>query len=104
MWSSKPAGLWRISLIGTAGKKKPCGGSIFVWPVLSAEELLEERAGLSGLVFIEAIGGTTKAPIHRYRFPPQETEIRGGEELRNLGGCQARQGRGDLVRGQHRRH
>jgi predicted RecB family nuclease len=53
---------------------------------LSAEELLEERAGLSGLVFVEAIGGTTKAPTHRYRFPPQETEIRGGEELRNLGG------------------
>jgi uncharacterized protein len=54
---------------------------------LSAEELLEERAGLSGLVFVGTVGGTAKAPIHRYRFPPQETEIRGGEELRNLGGA-----------------
>lgn len=54
---------------------------------LSAEELLEERAGLSGLVFVDMVGGTAKAPIHRYRFPPQETEIRGGEELRNLGGA-----------------
>ena len=54
---------------------------------LSAEDLLDERAGLSGLVFIDAVGGTAKAPIHRYRFPPQETEIRGGEELRNLGGA-----------------
>jgi len=54
---------------------------------LSAEELLEERAGLSGLVFVDTVGGTAKAPIHRYRFPPQETEIRGGEELRNLGGA-----------------
>jgi hypothetical protein len=54
---------------------------------LSSEDLLEERAGLSGLVFAGAAGGTAKAPIHRYRFPPQETEIRGGEELCNLGGA-----------------
>jgi predicted RecB family nuclease len=53
---------------------------------LSAEELLEERAGLSGLVYVSTVGGTAQAPIHRYRFPPQETELRGGEELRNLGG------------------
>jgi uncharacterized protein len=48
--------------------------------------LIQERAGLSGLTFIDVVGGTTKAPIHRYRFAPQESEIRGGEELRNLGG------------------
>ena len=53
---------------------------------LSAEDLLEERAGLSGLVFVETVGGTAKAPVHRYRFPPQETELRGGEELRSVGG------------------
>jgi uncharacterized protein len=54
---------------------------------LSAEDLREERAGLSGLAFVGAVGGTVKAPIHRYRFPPQETELRGGEDLRNLGGA-----------------
>ena len=48
--------------------------------------MLEERAGLADLVFVDAVGGTAKAPIHRYRFAPQETEIRGGEELRNIGG------------------
>ncbi len=53
---------------------------------LSAEDLLDERAGLSGLTFAGNVGGTAKAPIHRYRFLPQETELRGGEELRNLGG------------------
>jgi predicted RecB family nuclease len=53
---------------------------------LSAEDLLEERAGLAGLAFVDTVGGTERAPIHRYRFSPQETEIRGGEELRNLGG------------------
>jgi predicted RecB family nuclease len=53
---------------------------------LSAEDLLDEPAGLSGLTFIQDAGGTAKAPIHRYSFPPQETQLRGGEELRNLGG------------------
>ncbi|AMN39051.1 TM0106 family RecB-like putative nuclease [Rhodoplanes sp. Z2-YC6860] len=53
---------------------------------LSAEDLLEERAALSELVFVEAAGGTTKAPIHRYQFPPQDTDIRGDEDLRMLGG------------------
>src|SRR5262249_37034347 len=53
---------------------------------LSAEDLLDERAGLSHLRFVADVGGTTKAPVHRYQFPPQETELRGGEELRSLGG------------------
>ncbi|MBN9983795.1 TM0106 family RecB-like putative nuclease [Rhizobium laguerreae] len=54
---------------------------------LAAEDLLEERAGLSGLSFISVTGGPAKAPIHRYSFPPQETEMRGGEDLYNLGGA-----------------
>lgn len=53
---------------------------------LSADELLDERPGLSGLAFIERTGGTDRAPTHRYRFPPQEAEIRGGEDLRSAGG------------------
>lgn len=53
---------------------------------LSAEDLRDERAGLADLEFVGVVGGTAKAPIHRYRFSPQETEIRGGEELRTLGG------------------
>jgi hypothetical protein len=54
---------------------------------LGAEDLLDERAGLSALAFVGVNGGTAKAPIHRYNFPPQETEMRGGEDLRNLGGA-----------------
>ncbi len=53
---------------------------------LSAEDLLEERAGLSGLTFVEPVGGTARAPIHRYSFPPQDTDLRGDEDLRSLGG------------------
>lgn len=48
---------------------------------LSAESLLDERYGITGLVFRGAVGGTTRAPIHRYQFPQQEVELRGGETL-----------------------
>lgn len=53
---------------------------------LAPEDLLEEKAGLANLVFVSAAGGTAKAPVHRYRFPPQETELRGGEQLHQRGG------------------
>jgi predicted RecB family nuclease len=48
---------------------------------LSAEDLLDERCGISGMVFRGAVGGTAKALIHRYEFPQQEVELRGGETL-----------------------
>ena len=64
---------------------------------LTAEDLLDERAGLSGLTFVGVHGGTAKAPIHRYSFPPQETEMRGGEDLRNLGGAKLGERRSDLA-------
>jgi hypothetical protein len=53
---------------------------------LSADELLDERVGLSGLTFIGFVGGSAKRPIHRYSFPPQDTDLRGDEDLRRLGG------------------
>jgi len=53
---------------------------------LPAEDLLHERAAVSGLEVVGAVGGSAKAPVHRYRFPAQETELRGGESLRRLGG------------------
>src|SRR5690606_22029564 len=43
---------------------------------LTADDLLDERAGVSGLSFDSEQGGTAKAPIHRYTFPPQEGETR----------------------------
>jgi uncharacterized protein len=53
---------------------------------LAADDLLDERAALSGLTFVGATGGTARAPIHRYSFPPQETELRGDESLHSVGG------------------
>jgi hypothetical protein len=46
----------------------------------------DESAALSGLTFIESVGGTVNAPIHRYAFPPQDTELHGDEDLRQVGG------------------
>jgi predicted RecB family nuclease len=48
---------------------------------LPAEDLFDERCAVAGLTFVSAVGGTARAPIHRYRFPPQELELRGGESL-----------------------
>jgi uncharacterized protein len=53
---------------------------------LAPEDLLDERAALAGLTFAEVVGGTGKAPVHRYRFPAQETELRGDEPLHQVGG------------------
>jgi uncharacterized protein len=54
---------------------------------LSADELLDERAGLAGLRFSGVRPDNGRTPLHRYTFPPQETEIRGKEELYNVGGA-----------------
>src|ERR1700722_9358816 len=53
---------------------------------LSSDDLFDERAAVSGLEFAGNIGGTARAPVHRYRFPAQETEFRGGESLHRTGG------------------
>ena len=47
----------------------------------AVEDLLDERAALAQLELVEAVGGTARAPVHRYRFPAQETSLRGGEKL-----------------------
>jgi uncharacterized protein len=67
---------------------------------LSAEDLLEERAALSGLTLVAAVGGTAKAPIHRYSFPLQDTDLRGDEDLRSIGG--ARFGQVEAISLEHR--
>ncbi|WP_245322006.1 TM0106 family RecB-like putative nuclease [Mesorhizobium sp. WSM1497] len=53
---------------------------------LSADELMEERSGLSGLTFVDEVPGAGKLPTHRYSFIPQETDIRVEDDLLNVGG------------------
>src|SRR6516165_3949556 len=54
---------------------------------LSSEELIDEPSAISKLGFVQPVGGTVKAPVHRYTFPIQETDLRGGEDLRSCGGA-----------------
>ena len=54
---------------------------------LTVDDLLDENAALSGLEYVEDAGGTKRAPIQRYRFPPQDTELRAGDKLCMEGGA-----------------
>ena len=53
---------------------------------LSVEELTNERAALASLEFIRAVDAPGRTPVHRYRFPTQETNLRNGQPLRAEGG------------------
>lgn len=53
---------------------------------LDADDLLDEKAGLSGMSLQASVGGTARCPIHRYAFPPQETDLRPGKKLKAAGG------------------
>jgi len=53
---------------------------------LPAADLLEERSGVAGLHFVGPVDGPGRTPIHRYHFPAQETDVRGGETLEYAGG------------------
>ena len=49
---------------------------------LDDEELLDDRAAIAGLEFMERVGGTAKKPVDRYRFAVQETDVRRGDDLK----------------------
>ena len=48
---------------------------------LDADEMIEEELALGGLEYMDAVGGTNRAPVHRYRYPPQETKLHNGDQL-----------------------
>ncbi|MEW8462575.1 MAG: AAA family ATPase, partial [Candidatus Thiodiazotropha endolucinida] len=54
---------------------------------LTADELIDERAALSRLTLVDTIDHTkTGIPTHRYRFEQQDTDLRGDEDLKAVGG------------------
>ena len=52
----------------------------------SVAELMDERQAIAGLVFEAEVGRERNNRIHQYRFPEQDTTLRGGERLRMEGG------------------
>lgn len=59
---------------------------VFRLAELDSEELLLEKQAVSGLDFLERVGGTDKCPIHRYTFPEQDLDIRPPVEAMLSGG------------------
>lgn len=54
---------------------------------LTADELVDERAALSRLTLVGTVDQTkTGIPTHRYRFEQQDTDLRGDEDLKAVGG------------------
>ncbi|HSC16416.1 MAG TPA: TM0106 family RecB-like putative nuclease [Gammaproteobacteria bacterium] len=48
---------------------------------LPLDEYEDERSALAGLEFLETVGGSPRKPIHRYAFPPQEHDVRRGDDV-----------------------
>ncbi len=48
---------------------------------LPLEDYEDERSALAGLELQETVGGTPRKPVHRYTFPPQEHDVRRGDEV-----------------------
>jgi uncharacterized protein len=48
---------------------------------LPLEDYEDERSALAGLSFMATVGGTPRKPVHRYEFPPQEHDVRRGDEV-----------------------
>lgn len=54
---------------------------------LTSQELLQEKAAVSGLVLQDVVDTTkTGIPTHRYSFPQQDSDVRIGDEVRQEGG------------------
>jgi uncharacterized protein len=63
-------------------EKKATWWEYFRLRELSENELLEEKAALAGLSFLREVDTVKKSFIHRYSYPPQETEIRKGDDVK----------------------
>ncbi len=52
---------------------------------LDYSELIGERKAITALSFIGTEGGTASCPVHRYRYPDQETALGAGNQLYEAG-------------------
>jgi predicted RecB family nuclease len=48
---------------------------------LPLEDYEDERSALARLTFLGTVGGTVRRPVHRYSFPPQDQDMRRGDEV-----------------------
>jgi predicted RecB family nuclease len=48
---------------------------------LPRDDYEDERSALAGLTFVGTVGGTARSPLNRYTFPPQDHDVRLGDEV-----------------------
>jgi uncharacterized protein len=48
---------------------------------LPTDDYEEDRSALAGLTFVDTVGGTPRSPVNRYAFPPQDHDVRRGDEV-----------------------
>ena len=48
---------------------------------LPLDDYEDERSALAGLTFVDTVGGTPRSPVNRYAFPPQDHDVRRGDEV-----------------------
>lgn len=79
-WSTEERARWRLAhlLEWHRREEKVAWWEKFRLRDLDARDLMEEKAGIAGLEFVGTVGGTDRCPIHRYSFPLQEVDLRGG--------------------------
>ena len=62
-------------------EEKPVWWEFFRLNEYTAEDLLDENAALAQLSFVREAEGSDGKPVLRYRFPDQDTDLRGGETM-----------------------
>jgi uncharacterized protein len=70
-------------------EKKAAWWEFFRLRDLAPEELLDERCAIAGLAFERELPkqGRERTPVHRYRYPAQDADIRDDDKLFALGGA-----------------
>jgi predicted RecB family nuclease len=92
---------WRLAqMLGYFRREEKCAWwEHFRLRGLAPEELLEEREAVAGLEFAEELPKRPRqqVPVHRYRFPPQETALDRRDKLRATGGDDVKLGTVDAI-------
>ena len=87
-WGPAERARWLLAHLLDYFRREDCCAwwELFRLRELELEELFEERKAVAGLEYAGPAGGTPKCPVHRYRFPAQETAVAEGDDLCAPGG------------------
>ncbi len=82
-WSAAQRGRWLLAQVLEWHRResKVPWWEYFRMQSLTDEDFLYENGAVSGLEFVETVGGTAKCPIHRYQYPKQDTDLLDDDSL-----------------------